>query len=336
MRAFAAGAIMTGEMTEPSSAGVPPAAIILAGPTASGKSRLALALAEAVGPATMINADSMQVYRELPVLTAQPGAEALAAAPHRLYGALPASERCSAGRWRDMAEAEIADAERAGRLPIVVGGTGLYLRALMRGLAPVPEIPATVRAAATERLERLGTQRLHSELVSRDPSSAALRPGDTQRVRRAWEVLEATGRSLKDWQLEGGREPGRRFLAFTLMPPRVRLYEACDTRFQAMIDSGAVEEARRLRRLGLDPGLPAMKALGLRELIAHIDGKMALGDAIAAAQQSTRRYAKRQVAWFRHQLPEAELVGESVYNQQDMAELCTAIIAKIRDLLLTR
>jgi tRNA dimethylallyltransferase len=323
-------------MTEPFSAGVSPV-LIVAGPTASGKSRLALALAEAFEPATVINADSMQVYRELPVLTARPGAEALAAAPHRLYGVMSAAERCSAGRWRAMAETEIAAAQRAGRLPIVVGGTGLYLRALMRGLAPVPEIPAELRAAAADRLERLGAPELHAELVRRDPASAAgLRPGDAQRVRRAWEVLEATGRSLKDWQREGEGAAKRRFLAFALMPPRSQLYDSCNARFLAMIEAGAVEEARQLRRLGLDPALPAMKALGLREILAHIDGKVALADAVAAAQQSTRRYAKRQVTWFRHQLPEAELVGESVYNQQDMEGLCAIIIPKIRGLLLTR
>jgi tRNA dimethylallyltransferase len=294
-----------------------------------------LALAKAFG-GTIINADAMQVYRELPVLTAQPCSAALAAAPHRLYGVFSASERCSAGRWRVMAEAEIADARAGGRLPIVVGGTGLYLRALMRGLAPVPEIPSAIRAAAAERLERLGTKGFHAELVSRDPSAAALPPGDSQRVRRAWEVFDATGRSLKDWQRDGDRVTGRCFLAFTLMPPRNALYASCDARFLGMIEAGAVEEASRVRRLGLDPALPAMKALGLRELIAHVDGTSSLPQAIAAAQQATRRYAKRQVTWFRHQLPEAETIGEGLSNLQEMERLSAMIFPKIRSMLLTR
>jgi tRNA dimethylallyltransferase len=280
-------------------------AVILGGPTASGKSALALVLAGEFG-GTVINADSLQVYRELPILTAQPAAAAQAAFPHRLYGFLPASERCSAARWAVLARAEIDAALAAGRLPIVVGGTGLYLRALLHGLAPVPEIPADVRAAARQRLVELGKAAFHAELARRDPAMAArIRPGDSQRMVRAWEVLEATGRSLADWQAqEDGPRPidGPRFLTFVLMPERAPLYAACDSRFRAMVEQGAVAETAALREL--DPGLPAYKALGLRELLAHLRGECSLETAIGAAQQATRRYAKRQVTWFRHQLPE--------------------------------
>ena len=189
----------------------PGAAVILGGPTASGKSALALAVAREFG-GTVINADSLQVYRELPILTAQPAAAAQAAFPHRLYGFLSASERCSAARWAALARAEIDAALAEGRLPIVVGGTGLYLRSLLHGLAPVPEIPADVRAAAKQRLAELGKTAFHAELARRDPAMAArIRPGDSQRMVRAWEVLEATGRSLADWQAQqDGPRPERR------------------------------------------------------------------------------------------------------------------------------
>jgi len=279
-------------------------AVILGGPTASGKSALALEIARELG-GTVINADSLQVYRELPILTAQPAAAAQAALPHRLYGFLAASERCSAARWAALARAEIDAAQTEGRLPIVVGGTGLYLRSLLHGLAPVPEIPAHVRETAKQRLAALGKAAFHAELARRDPQMAArIRPSDPQRMVRAWEVMEATGRSLADWQAQqDGPRPsdGPRFLTLVLMPEREQLYVACDARFRAMVEQGALAEAVALR--SLDPGLPAFKALGLRELIGHVRGESSLEAAIAAAQQATRRYAKRQMTWFRHQVP---------------------------------
>ncbi|MGQ9368465.1 tRNA (adenosine(37)-N6)-dimethylallyltransferase MiaA [Azospirillum sp. A39] len=277
--------------------------IVIGGPTASGKSALALDLALEFG-GTVINADSMQLYRELEVLTARPGAEDLARAPHVLYGVLPAAERGSAARWRDMALAEIAAAHAAGRVPVVVGGTGLYLRTLTEGLCAVPPVPEEVRRAAHTRLQALGGEAFRAELAARDPAAARLNAGDTTRLTRAWEVVEATGRPLSEWQRAAaeGAPAGLSFLVLVIDPPRPALYAACDGRFAVMMARGALDEVRRLDALGLDPDLPAMKALGVPELRRHLHGDLAREDAVALAQQSTRRYAKRQVTWFRHQL----------------------------------
>ncbi|WP_448203180.1 tRNA (adenosine(37)-N6)-dimethylallyltransferase MiaA [Azospirillum sp. sgz302134] len=277
--------------------------VVIGGPTASGKSGMALDIAEAFG-GTVINADSMQLYADLDVLTARPGAEDLERVPHRLYGVLPASKRGSAARWRDMALVEIALAHAEGRLPVVVGGTGLYLRSLMEGLSAVPAIPEEIRKAAHDRLRELGGEAFREELVRRDPASAKLNPGDTTRLTRAWEVLEATGHPLSHWQTQTaeGAPAGLSFTVLVLDPPREALYANCDRRFELMMGQGALEEVRRLDAQALDPDLPAMKALGVPELRAHLHGELSLDEAIALAQQSTRRYAKRQVTWFRHQL----------------------------------
>src|SRR5215831_11985359 len=293
------------------------AAVILGGPTASGKSALALKIA-AVFDGVVINADSMQVYRELPILTAQPTSAARNLAPHRLYGFLDATERCSAGRWADLARGEVAAALAAGRLPIVVGGTGLYLRSLLAGLAPMPPIPPTVRAAAQQRLAELGKAAFHAELSRRDPAMGGrVRPSDAQRMVRAWEVMEATGRSLADWQSEPDRPltENERPVTLVLAPDRVQLYAACDARFRAMVEHGAVAEAERFAALGIDPSLPAAKSLGLRELIGCVRGETSLETAVAAGQQATRRYAKRQMTWFRHQLPDAHRIA-SPFGEQ--------------------
>ncbi len=326
-----------------------PPMVVITGPTAGGKSGLALALAEAFD-GVVINADSMQVYRELRILTARPGAEALARAPHRLYGVLPGREPCSAGRWRDMALVEIAAARTEGRLPLVVGGTGLYLRALAQGLAPVPSVPEAVREAARARHAELGGAAFHAQVAARDPVMAArLKPGDSQRLIRAWEVLEATGRSLADWQAPGGAEAGTgpdgapdgaptpaptRLLRLVCLPPRPALYAACDARLRAMVENGALEEVRALRALGLDPRLPVMKALGVRELGHHLDGTLSLEDAIAQTQQATRNYAKRQMTWLRTQTapdgPRAVTL-----NEQYSKSLDPKIFTIIRRFLLT-
>jgi tRNA dimethylallyltransferase len=310
--------------------------VVIAGPTASGKSALALAVAREFA-GTIVNADSLQVYRELRLLTARPDAAAEAALPHRLYGVLPAAERCSAGRWAELAEREIAAARDAGRPAILVGGTGLYLRALLQGLAPVATVPPAVEAAAAAEFARLGPAAFHRALAERDPAMAArLRPGDRQRLVRAWSVLAATGRSLAAWQAE---TPSRRRdlapLVICLMPDRARLYAACDGRFLAIMAAGGLDEARRVGALGLDPSLPAMKALGLRELLAHLAGALPLAAAVAAAQQATRNYAKRQVTWFRHQLPEAEILEPDMADVKFMESLCETIFPKIRRFLLT-
>jgi tRNA dimethylallyltransferase len=279
--------------------------IVVAGPTASGKSAAALAIAEAFG-GTVINADSMQVYRDLPVLTAQPSAAARARAPHRLYGVLPADERCTVGRWRALAQAEIAAAHDDGRLPIVCGGTGLYLKALMQGLAPIPDVPPPIRAATAARHAALGAERFHAELAQLDPVMAArLAPGDTQRVRRAHEVITATGRSLAAYQAETDGASGD-FITLLLMPPREVLNAACARRCQAMMDGGALEEVQALLARNLAPDLPAMKALGVRELARHLRGELDRGEALALFRQATRQYAKRQYTWFRHQLHGAQ------------------------------
>ena len=295
--------------------------VLIGGPTASAKSALALALAEAFD-GVVINADSRQVYRELRILTSRPGPAEEARAPHRLYGVLPAAEACSVGRWRAMALAEIRAAHDAGKVPILVGGTGLYFRAITRGLAPVPAVPAEVRAAARARHARLGAEAFRAELAGRDPASAArLAPGDTQRLLRAWEVVEATGTPLSLWQqvrhqgtLEGP------LAGFVLAPPRRQLYAACDARFAAMVEAGAVEEVAALEALGLDESLPAMKTLGVAELRRYLAGEVTLAEATAAAQRATRRYAKRQMTWFRHQMGEATFI-EAQYSESVAQEV---------------
>lgn len=281
---------------------------VIAGPTASGKSDLALALAERLG-GVIINADSMQVYGDIPILSDQPDASALARAPHRLYGILDGADVCSAGRWRTMACGEIEVAIAAGKPPIVVGGTGLYLRAMIKGLAPIPEIPEKVRAAARARHHRHGGERFHRELAARDPEMAGrLAPGDSQRLIRAWEVLEATGRSLAWWQrhkVKASPTPGLRDLQFKtilFLPPRNQLYQSCDQRFARMVENGAIDEAAALAGRGLDPGLPVMKALGVKELLAHVRGEASLEDATIRAQRRIRNYAKRQLTWFKGQI----------------------------------
>ncbi len=288
--------------TEPLDAPTLPPVVIIAGPTASGKSALALELAAALD-GTIINADSQQIYRDLRILSARPDDAAIAGVPHRLYGYLDAAERGSVGGWRELALAEIAASHRAGRLPIVVGGTGLYLRALQHGIASIPPIPAAIREEAAALYRALGGAAFRERLWALDPVAAArLPPGDRQRLMRAWEVVCATGRPLGDWQNGTGAAAPYRFASVLLAPPREALYAACDARFLGMIARGALDEVAALGARGLDPGLPAMKAVGVPDLLRYRRGEIALDDAIAAAQQATRRYAKRQMTWFRHQM----------------------------------
>jgi tRNA dimethylallyltransferase len=278
-------------------------AIIIAGPTASGKSALALALAEAFD-GVIINADALQVYSGLRVLTARPDAATMKRAPHALYGVLAPDDSCSAGRWRRMALRKIATAHRRGRLPIVVGGSGLYLRALEFGLSPIPPIPPEIHKAALKRHHQLGGPAFHAALAERDPAVAArLNPRDQLRLIRAWEVLEATGRSISKWQAMSG-EPGLSYrrLRMILLPPRPLLYEACDRRFEAMMAAGAPSEVRRLLDRRLAPDLPIMKAVGVRELARVQSGGWSAEQAVAAAQKATRNYAKRQITWLRTQM----------------------------------
>jgi tRNA dimethylallyltransferase len=302
--------------------------VVIGGPTASGKSALALALAEAFG-GTVINGDAIQVYRELSVLSARPTAEETRRAPHRLYGVLAGSQRCSAARWRTMALAAIATARGKGRLPIVVGGTGLYLRSLVHGLSPVPAIAPEIREQARGRHAELGGERFHAELASLDPVMAArLNPGDSQRVIRAWEVITATGRSLALFQKIRPAKSEMRFLQHVILPPREALYAACDGRAVRMIEAGALDEVQRLMALRLDPSLPVMKAVGLRELAAHLDGIVDKATAIDDLRRATRNYAKRQVTWFRHQMPEAQS-----WNEQYSESLVHKIFPFIRKIV---
>lgn len=310
--------------------------IVVAGPTASGKSALAMEIAEAFR-GVVINADSMQVYADLRVLTARPPEEEERRVPHRLYGVLDGDEKCSAGRWREMALAEIARAHASGLLPVLCGGTGLYLQTLMRGIAPVPAVPASIRAAATALHAGMGGPAFHARLAERDPVMAArLHPGNTQRLIRAWEVLNATGRSLAEWQAapRTGAATGLDFLSFVLLPARAPLYAACDGRLMQMVEAGALEEVRGLVARRLDPALPVMKALGVRELAAHLAGELALDEAIDRAQRETRRYAKRQVTWFRHQMEDAMMI-ETGYGAKYSASPRDEIFSKIRQSGLT-
>jgi tRNA dimethylallyltransferase len=286
-------------------------AVLIAGPTASGKSALALELAEKAG-GIVINADSMQVYRDLRIITARPTVEEEARTPHRLYGHVDASVNFSAGAWIADAARALEEARARGKLPIFVGGSGLYFRALTRGLSAVPPIPAEVREGVRARLERDGVEALHAELARRDPVSAArLKPRDRTRIARALEVIEATGRALPDWHREGLPPllPPAEFSALFLAPERGALYARIDARFDAMLASGAIEEVATLAARQLDPLLPAMKAHGVPILIRHIKGEVTREAAAAFGHTETRQYAKRQFTWFRHQLPEFEWIA---------------------------
>ncbi len=310
----------------------------MTGPTASGKSALALAAARAYG-GTVINADAMQVYRELDILTARPDAAALAAAPHRLYGIMPGTRACSAGVWREMALQEIAGCHGSGRLPIVVGGTGLYLRALARGLSPLPRVPDEVRTSARDRHRRLGGDAFHAELATRDPATAArLDPSDSQRLIRAWEILDATGRPLSEWQAEKAQAAPFSFLRILVEPPREAHYRACDARFLVMMERGALDEVRSLLDLGLDAALPVMRALGVRELATHLTGACDQETAVAQAQTATRRYAKRQITWLRTQTPQDQAPDDPAplhLDAQYSESFEPKIFNKIREFLLT-
>jgi tRNA dimethylallyltransferase len=283
-------------------------AVLIAGPTASGKSALALGLARRLG-GVIINTDSMQMYRDLCVLTARPTPEEEAGVPHRLYGTVDAAVNFSAGAWVGAAERALAETRAEDRVPIFVGGSGLYFKALTRGLSAVPPIRPELREAVRARLARDGVEALHAELARRDPAAAErLKPRDRTRIARALEVIEATGRPLNDWHRDGLPPllPQDAFRALFLAPEREALYARIDARFDAMLKAGALEEVRHLAARKLDPLLPAMKAHGVPALIRHLNGEISLADAAAIGKADTRHYAKRQFTWFRHQLPEFE------------------------------
>jgi tRNA dimethylallyltransferase len=280
--------------------------VLIAGPTASGKSALALTLAERFG-GIVINADSMQVYRDLRVITARPTTAEEARVPHRLYGHVDAAVNYSTGQWlRDVTSA-MSGARAAGRVPILVGGTGLYFTTLTKGLANVPAIPAHIRDEVRTRLANEGVSTLRAELEVLDPETAQrLRVNDRNRISRALEVVKATGRSLSDWHREGMKPPidTSHAIRIFLKTERAALVKRIEARFGAMLEAGALEEVRALAARQLDPTLPAMKAHGVPWLIRHLNGEIALAEAAAGAIMDTRRYAKRQLTWFRNQLPD--------------------------------
>ena len=283
-----------------------PEVILVAGPTASGKSALAMTLAEKLG-GVIVNADAMQVYRDLRIITARPSVEDERRVPHRLYGHVDAAENFSVGRWCEEAAAALAVTQRTGRAAILVGGTGLYFSTLTRGLAAVPPIPAEIREQVRARLSSDGVAALHAELKWRDPAAAArLMPGDRARISRALEVVLATGRSLLDWHDDNkpaGLDAARAAKVF-LLPDRDELLRRIDARFDAMMAAGALDEVRALAARQLDPALPAMKAHGVPWLIRHLAGEITLDQAVEEAKRDTRQYTKRQATWFRNQLPD--------------------------------
>jgi tRNA dimethylallyltransferase len=286
------------------------AIILIAGPTASGKSALAVKLAEKLG-GVIVNADSMQVYRDLRIITARPSPAEESRVAHRLYGHVEASENYSVGRWFAEATQALSEIRGQGRPALLVGGTGLYFSTLTRGIAAVPPIPEELRREVRARLSAEGTAALHAELAERDPATAArLKPGDRARITRALEVVLATGRSLTAWH--DNNTPAsvdiQRAAKVFLVPERDELRSRIDARFDAMMAAGALAEVRALAARNLDPNLPAMKAHGVPWLIRHLNGEIALAEAVAQAKLDTQRYTKRQTTWFRNQLPQFEWV----------------------------
>lgn len=275
---------------------------VIAGPTASGKSDLAAALGASQG-GVVINADSAQIYRDLSVVAATPSAGEMGGIPHRLYGVRDGAEPCSAADWAGLAKREIERAHDAHQLPILVGGTGLYIRTLLDGIAPVPDIDPAIRA----EIRKAGVEENHAALKALDPDKAdELNPGDTTRIARALEVVRSTGKPLSFWQArkEGGIGGSVRLSPLVLLPPREWLEERFERRFRRMMEQGAVEEVETLLQRGLDEKLPVMRAIGVPEIAAYVRGEIDRDEAIAAGSLATRQYAKRQYTWFRNQPPE--------------------------------
>jgi tRNA dimethylallyltransferase len=282
-----------------------PLITLIAGPTASGKSRLALEMAERTG-AVIVNADSQQLYADLRVLSARPTAEEETRAEHRLYGVADAADAWSVGRWSRAVAPVLTELAAAGRPALMVGGTGLYFTAMTKGLANIPDVPSEVRDAAGIAFDGEGEARFRHRLAGVDPAAEArIEAGDRQRLTRAWAVAEHTGRALSDWTAHTRPllEPGS-WTGLVVEPDRETLYASCDARVARMVEAGALDEVRALAARGLDPALPAMKAVGVRELAAHLAGETTLDAAVEATRQATRNYAKRQLTWFRNQTPD--------------------------------
>jgi tRNA dimethylallyltransferase len=312
--------------TSPSPRIAPPLAII-AGPTASGKSALAVAVAKAVGRGVVINADASQVYADLAILSARPTADEMADVPHHLFGHVDAAEAHNAARWAGEARAVIAAVHDAGDIPILVGGTGLYLRTLLYGIAPVPEIDPEIRAA----VRALPLAAARAALAADDPEAAArLNPADAMRIARALEVVRSTGRPLRQWQQarEGGIADRVAVAPLVLLPPREWLRDRCDERLVQMFDNGAVAEVEALLARNLDPDLPAMRAIGVPQIAQYLTGAIDRGAALTLTQAATRQYAKRQFTWFRHQPPASWVRHSKSLNYDSIDEI--AIILRQR------
>jgi tRNA dimethylallyltransferase len=306
------------------------AALIVAGPTASGKSALALAIAQRIG-GTIVNADSMQVYRELRVLTARPTPDDEALVPHTLYGIRPAAEAGNAAWWRTEALVAMQAARSAGRVPILTGGTGMYFSALTQGLADVPDPGADARTEARRLLAELGSEAMHAGLAKVDPATAArIKPNDGQRVARAWEVWRGTGMGLAAWQNKKLPPAPWRFFTVRLDPPREVLRNAIATRFAAMLKAGAIEEVRALLALGLDLALPAMRAHGVPEISGYLRGTVSLEAAGRRTELITGQYTKRQATWFRHHDLAGNGLTEIIQTRfSDVTQLSERLIERI-------
>ena len=313
------------EMTQPGGAG---AIVMICGPTAAGKSSLALALAQQAG-GVVINADSMQLYRDLRVLTARPDDAEMALAPHRLYGVIDGAERASVAGWLDMVSVEVARARQRGALPIIVGGTGLYFHAAIHGIAPVPNVPRDIHDSCVRQLADQGGAMFRASLAKLDPAMAdRLHDGDSQRLVRAMGVALATGRPLSDWQTDPhqGALMGPH-LRIAMMPPRDVTYAAIDRRFEVMMDAGADTEVAALAARGLDASLPVMKAIGVREVMAMQAGEISRSTAVEQASRDSRRYAKRQMTWIRNNF-NAEITLTKQESERNVKEIF-AILSKI-------
>ncbi len=300
-------------------------AVIICGPTGAGKSSLALRLAEKF-EGVIINADSVQIYREIKILSGRPTSDDYRQAPHRLYGIISIFKPCTLGVWRKMALKTIEECELSGHLPIICGGTGLYIKFLLNDLSAIPDIPPSIKLEAREKLEELGNEDFRELLSKNDPMSACrIKSGDTNRLLRAWEVFTATSKPLSYWH-EQSMDTGtqHKFFKVCLMPKRESLYSKCDKRFLDFVEQGAIEEARAINSMSVSPDLPASKTLGLLELIKYTRGELELSDAIEQAQRTTRRYAKRQLTWFRHQLDEDYLI-ENLCCKKAESDCCEKI-----------
>jgi len=308
------------DMTKPnpSESGRPPLALI-AGPTASGKSALAIRLAERTD-GVVINADASQVYADLAVLSARPSDAEMASAPHRLFGYIDGSEACSAARWAQDAKREIAAAHEMGKLPILVGGTGLYIRTLLDGIAPIADIDPDIRAA----VRAMPVAQAYTALTKEDPTSAQrLAPADITRITRALEVVRSTGRSIIEWRTEkqGGIGNLIRLSPLILLPPREWLIDRCNMRFETMLEQGAIEEVEALLSRPLSAELPVMRAIGVPEIAAWLEGGISRAEMIERAQIATRQYAKRQYTWFSRQSPDHWTRRNDTLNNKSIDDL---------------